>query len=75
LRSWDICLFLYPGFLLYRAAREAFSVICFHDVRCIADAVRFEEQEGVPTDSTVVGTDVVKGKQGRERPQSQLVPQ
>ena len=25
-------LFLYPGFILYRAAREAFSVIDFHDV-------------------------------------------
>jgi hypothetical protein len=26
-------LYLYPGFILYRAAREAFSVIDYHDVK------------------------------------------
>lgn len=48
-------LFLFPGFILYRAAREAFSVIDFHDVRGTASFVNFHEEEGVPKDSTVVG--------------------
>lgn len=48
-------LFLYPGFILYRAAREAFSVIDFHDVRASAAFVNFQEEEAVPRDSAVIG--------------------
>lgn len=48
-------LFLYPGFLLYRASRTAFSLIDFHDVEVTAASVRFSEEEGVPSDSRVVG--------------------
>jgi Protein of unknown function (DUF4236) len=48
-------LFLYPGFILYRAAREAFSVIAFHDVKGNAVAVKFQEEQGVPKDSKVIG--------------------
>ncbi len=48
-------LFLYPGFILYRAAREAFSVIDFHDVNGKCDLVRFQEQESVPSDAKIIG--------------------
>jgi hypothetical protein len=53
--------------MLYRAAREAFSVIDFHDVRCSAAQVRFEEQEGVPTDSKVIGQTWAKSNKDGSR--------
>ncbi len=48
-------LFLYPGFILYRAAKEAFSVIDFHDVNGSFNLVKFLEVEGVPKDSKEIG--------------------
>jgi hypothetical protein len=48
-------LFLYPGFILYRAAKEAFSVIDFHDVTGKCDLVRFKETESVPSDAKIIG--------------------
>lgn len=48
-------LFLYPGFILYRAAKEAFSVIDCHDVNGKCDLVRFQETESVPSDAKVIG--------------------
>jgi DNA-directed RNA polymerase subunit RPC12/RpoP len=48
-------IFLYPGFILYRASRTAFSVIAFHDVKLMAAAVKFHEEDGVPSDSKVIG--------------------
>jgi len=48
-------LYLYPGFILYRAGKEAFSVIDYHDVEGKAVSVSFQEEEGVPKDSKVVG--------------------
>jgi hypothetical protein len=48
-------IFLYPGFILYRAARGAFSVIDYHDVNGTAALVSFQEEEGVPSDSKVIG--------------------
>ncbi len=48
-------LYLYPGFILYSAARGAFSVIDYHDVSGNAVSVSFQEEEGVPGDSKVVG--------------------
>jgi hypothetical protein len=48
-------LFLYPGFILYRATKEAFSVIDFHDVKQIGAVIRFHEEQGVPGDSEVIG--------------------
>ncbi|HEY7405366.1 MAG TPA: DUF4236 domain-containing protein [Candidatus Angelobacter sp.] len=48
-------LYLYPGFILYRAAQQAFSVIDYHDVNGKGTLVKFQEQECVPSDSTVVG--------------------
>ncbi len=48
-------LYLYPGFILYRAAREAFSLIEYQDVKGLATDVRFIEDERVPSDSKLVG--------------------
>jgi hypothetical protein len=47
-------LFVYPGFILYRAAKHAFSVIDFHEVTVTAKIVNFVEIENVPSDSQVV---------------------
>lgn len=48
-------LYLYPGFVMYRAAKEAFSVIDFHDVKGKSNLVKFQEDRGVPADSKVIG--------------------
>jgi len=48
-------LYLYPGFILYRTAKEAFSVIDYHDVKGESVSVSFQEEEGVPSDSNVIG--------------------
>jgi hypothetical protein len=60
-------LFLYPGFMLYRAAKQAFSFIDFHDVRCNAESVRFQEEEGVPSDSKVIGQTWAKANKDGSR--------
>jgi hypothetical protein len=60
-------LFLYPGFILYRAAREAFSVIDFHDVKVAAAFVNFQEDEGVPKDSVVIGQTWAKANKDGSR--------
>ncbi len=53
-------IYLYPGFILYRASRTAFSVIDCHDVKLIAVAVKFQESETVPNDAPTVGHTWVK---------------
>jgi uncharacterized protein DUF4236 len=60
-------LFLYPGFIVYRAAKEAFSVIDFHDVKSNAALVKFQEEEGVPKDSKVVGQTWAKANKDGNR--------
>jgi hypothetical protein len=60
-------IFLYPGFILYRAAKEAFSVIDYHDVNGNAVAVRFQEEEGVPADSKVIGQTWAKANKDGSR--------
>ena len=47
---------LFPGFILFRAAREAFSLIEYQEVAgSSVTAVSFQEEEGVPADSQVIG--------------------
>jgi len=53
-------LFLYPGFILYRGSQTAFSIIDFHDVEAIYKPYRFIEEDGVPSDSKVVGQEWAK---------------
>jgi hypothetical protein len=48
-------LFLYPGFIIYRAAKTAFSVIDYHDVNLESRSARFVEEQSVPSDASVVG--------------------
>lgn len=48
-------MYLYPGFILYRAAKEAFSLIEYHDAPGTVTAVSFQEEDGVPSDSQVIG--------------------
>ena len=62
-------LFLYPGFIVYRAAKEAFSVIDFHDVKSNAALVKFQEEQGVPQDSKVIGQTWAKSNKdgGRDK--------
>jgi hypothetical protein len=64
-KSGDI--FLYPGFILYRAARTAFSVIDYHEVGGSLKLVRFEEEQGVPKDSKVVGQTWAKANKDGSR--------
>jgi hypothetical protein len=60
-------LFLYPGFILYRAARHAFSVIDFHDVKGNCNLVKFQEEQGVPKDSKVIGQTWAKANKDGSR--------
>lgn len=60
-------IFLYPGFILYRAAKEAFSVIDYHDVNRNAVTVRFQEEDGVPADSKVIGQTWAKANKDGSR--------
>lgn len=59
--------YLYPGFILYRVAREAFSVIEYHDVRGNASLLSFNEEEGVPSDSKVIGQTWAKSNKDGSR--------
>jgi len=60
-------LYLFPGFILYRAAREAFSLIEYHDVMGNVTDVSFQEEEGVPADSQVVGKTWAKANKDGSR--------
>jgi hypothetical protein len=60
-------LYFYPGFILYRAAREAFSLIEYHDITGQAKNVRFQEDEAVPSDSLVVGSTWAKANKDGSR--------
>lgn len=48
-------LYIYPGFILYRASREAFSVIDSRELSMHLSLSEFVERESVPADSKVVG--------------------
>ncbi len=60
-------LYYYPGFILYRASRVAFSLIEYHDVGGQATNVRFNEEETIPSDSQVVGTTWAKANKDGSR--------
>ncbi len=48
-------LYLYPGFILFRAAKQAFSLIDYHDVVVMPGIMQFQEESNVPSDARVVG--------------------
>lgn len=60
-------IYLFPGFILYRAAKEAFSLIEYQDVTGTATNVAFQEEEGVPADSPVIGQTWAKANKDGSR--------
>ena len=62
-------LYLYPGFILYRAAREAFSLIEYHDIVWEGSNSRFVEAEQVPEDCRVLGSTWAKANKDGSRDQ------
>ncbi len=48
-------LYIYPGFVIYRAAKKALAVIDSREIRLAYAPVRFVEEEHVPSDTQVVG--------------------
>ena len=60
-------IYLFPGFILYRAAKEAFSLIEYQDIRGNATNVSFQEEEGVPSDSVVIGKTWAKANKDGSR--------
>ena len=48
-------MYVYPGFILYRASKTAFSIINYHDAKLIGARVGFHEREEVPVDSKTIG--------------------
>ncbi len=59
--------YLFPGFILYRAAREAFSLIEYQDIRGKATDVSFQEEQSVPADSVVIGKTWAKANKDGSR--------
>jgi hypothetical protein len=48
-------MFIYPGFILYRASKQAFALIDSRDVTLRFVSTRFTETDPVPSDSETVG--------------------
>ena len=48
-------LYFYPGFILYTASQDAFSLIEYREVACKALRFQFVEGESVPSDSKIIG--------------------
>jgi len=60
-------LFLYPGFILYRAASEAFSLIEYQEVTGKSLNVSFQEEQGVPADAKIIGKTWAKANRDGSR--------
>ena len=58
-------LYLYPGFILYRAG-ETFSLLDFHDVKIRCSYTQFQEEEQTPEKVKSSGTNSEEGQQRRE---------
>jgi uncharacterized membrane protein len=48
-------MYVYPGFILYRASKQAFALIDFRDVTLRFVRTEFTETDPIPSDSQVVG--------------------
>lgn len=48
-------MYVYPGFVLYRASKQAFALIDFRDVTLRYVSTQFTERETIPSDSQVIG--------------------
>jgi hypothetical protein len=60
-------MYLYPGFILFRAAREAFSLIEYHDIVWEGSNSKFVEEEKVPDDCRVLGATWAKANKHGSR--------
>jgi hypothetical protein len=48
-------MYVYPGFILYRASQQAFALIDFRDLQLRFVPTRFTETDPVPSDSGIIG--------------------
>lgn len=48
-------MYIYPGFILYRASKQAFALIDFQTVTLKLVSMRFTETDTIPSDSQVIG--------------------
>lgn len=48
-------LYIYPGFVLYRASKQAFALIDFREIRLTFRPARFIEDGPIPSDTQIVG--------------------
>jgi hypothetical protein len=48
-------MYIYPGFILYRASKQAFALIDSREVALAHRSLRFIEEEPIPSDTKVVG--------------------
>jgi hypothetical protein len=48
-------MYIYPGFILYRASKQAFALIDSRDVQLRLVSTQFTETDPVPSDSQIVG--------------------
>jgi len=48
-------MYLFPGFILYRASKQAFALIDFRDVMLRFVSTRFTERDAIPADSQTIG--------------------
>jgi hypothetical protein len=48
-------MYIYPGFILFRASQQAFALIDFRDVKLTFISTQFTEDEAVPSDTQIVG--------------------
>ncbi|HML16078.1 MAG TPA: DUF4236 domain-containing protein, partial [Bryobacteraceae bacterium] len=48
-------MYMYPGFILYRASKQAFALIDFRDVMLRFVSTQFTERDQIPSDSEIVG--------------------
>ena len=48
-------MYIYPGFILYRASKQAFALIDFREVTLTFVPTHFSEAEAIPSDARIVG--------------------
>ena len=67
-------MYIYPGFILYRASRQAFALIDFRVVTLKYVATHFTEAERIPSDTQVIGQTWAKSnKDGSRRPSGRFI--
>jgi hypothetical protein len=60
-------MYVYPGFILYRASRQAFALIAFHKASLKFVSTQFTEADTVPSDTQVIGQTWAKANKDGSR--------